>query len=174
MKNIVFVIIGLMLIGCATRAPIQISKIPAGNLSVAEVRQDTARFIGTEVRWGGVISTVENKETKTWIEVVGRELRKNAQPKLNGKSGGRFIASFQGFVDPAVYKVGYLLTVLGSVEGQTTRPIGEYVYSFPVVAVTASNLWQMEAEAVRYEYSPPWWYYDPWPFYPGPYPPYYW
>ena len=174
MKNIVYIIIVLILVGCASRAPLAISKIPAGNVSVAEVRKDTARFIGTEVRWGGVISKVDNKETKTWIEVVGRELRKNAQPKLNGKSSGRFIASFQGFVDPTVYKVGYLLTVLGSVEGQITRQIGEYAYSFPMVAVAASNLWQMQPEAVRYEYSPPWWYYDPWPFYPGPYPPYYW
>lgn len=174
MKNIVYIALVLILIGCASRTPVQISKIPPGNLSVAEVRKDTARFIGTEVRWGGVISKVNNKETQTWIEVVGRELRKNAQPKINGKSGGRFIASFQGFVDPAVYKVGYLLTVLGSVEGQTTRPIGEYAYSFPVVAVSASNLWQVKSESVRYEYPPSWWYYDPWPFYPGPYPPYYW
>jgi len=174
MKNIAYLIFISILFGCASQAPLQIRKIPQGNMSVAEVRADTARFIGTEVRWGGVISKVENKAKQTWVEVVGRELRKNAQPKVNGKSSGRFIASFQGFVDPAVYRVGYLLTVLGSIEGQTTRPIGEYAYSYPVVAVAASNLWQMEAESTRYEYAPSWWYYDAWPFYPGPYPPYYW
>lgn len=174
MKNIGYVIIVSILIGCASRAPAPISKIPAGNLSVAEVGTDTARFIGTEVRWGGVITKVENKATRTWVEVLSRELRKNGQPKVVGESGGRFIASFQGFADPVVYRVGHLLTVLGSIEGQTTRPIGEYAYSFPVVAVTASYLWRMEPEPVQYEYPPPWWYYDPWPFYPRPYPPYYW
>ena len=174
MKKIVYLSIALMLIGCASRAPIPISKVPEGNLSVAEVRTDTTRFIGTEVRWGGVISTVENKATQTWVEIVSRELRKNGQPKVSAESGGRFIASFQGFVDPVVYRVGYLLTILGTIEGQTSHPIGEYTYSFPVVSVAGSHLWQMESEPVRYEYPPPWWYYDPWPFYPGLYSPYYW
>ena len=174
MKNTAYVIIVLILIGCASRVPLAINKIPEGNLSVVEVRKDAAHFIGAEVRWGGVISKVENKASQTWVEIVSRELKENGQPKISGESGGRFIASFKGFADPIVYKTGNLLTVLGTIEGQTTRPIGEYVYSFPVVAVTASYLWQVEAKPVQYDYPPPGWHYDPWPFYPWPYPPYYW
>jgi outer membrane lipoprotein len=174
MKNIGSVIFVLILIGCASQAPVPISKIPVGNVSVAEVRADTARFIDSEVRWGGVITKVENKASQTWVEIVSRKLNKNGQPKVSGESGGRFIASFKGFADPIVYKTGNLLTVLGTVEGQTTRPIGEYAYSFPVVTVTASYLWQVEPNPVQYDYPPPSWYYDPWPFYPWPYPPYYW
>jgi hypothetical protein len=51
MKNIGSVIFVLILIGCASQAPVPISKIPVGNVSVAEVRADTARFIDSEVRW---------------------------------------------------------------------------------------------------------------------------
>jgi outer membrane lipoprotein len=173
MKKFAYYLVVLFITGCASKAPAPVSRVPAGNVAVAEVRLDIGRFIGTEVRWGGVISKVENKATQTWIEIVSRELRKNAQPREQGASGGRFIASFKGFVDPMVYKEGYLLTVLGTIEGQEVQPIGEYQYSFPVVSVSASHLWPLEPEAMKYEYPDPWWY-EPWPFYPWPYPPYYW
>ena len=121
------------------------------------------------------ITKVENRAAQTWIELVSRELRKNGQPIVDSKSSGRFIASFPGFIDPVVYAAGHLLTVVGSIQGETVKPIGEFAYSFPIVAVTSSYLWQ--EEPVRHEYPPPWWYYDPWPYYyhyPRPYPPYRW
>jgi len=168
----------VILNGCAAQVPAPISMIPEGNLSVAEARANQERFVGSEVRWGGVITTVENQASQTLIEVVGRALKKNGQPSVDSGSSGRFIASFRGFVDPVVYSAGKLLTVVGTIEGETTRPIGEYAYSFPVVTVSGSYLWQAEPETVRHEYYPqPWWYYDPWPyyprhFYPRPQPPY--
>lgn len=163
---ILMVILG----GCATQVPAPISTVPAGNLTVAEVRAGPDRFTGSEVRWGGVITKVENKSSQTWIEVVSRELKSNGQPRVNSGSRGRFIASFPGFVDPVVYSTGQLLTVVGTVEGETTRPIGEYAYLFPLVAVSSSYLWPEQGEPVRHEYyPPPWWYYDPWPYYPQPF-----
>ena len=172
------VILIIILSGCATQVPAPINMIPEGNLSVNEVRADIERFTGAEVRWGGVISKVENKASQTWVELVSRELKKNGEPRVDSGSGGRFIASFPGFVDPVVYSAGKLLTVVGTIEAEATRPIGEYAYSFPVVTVSGSYLWQAEPETVRHEYyPPPWWYYDPWPyyprhFYPRPHPPY--
>lgn len=161
-----------MLAACASKPPAAVSKIPAAQLSLAEVRAEPQRFVGSEVRWGGVIASVENKASETWIEVVGRELQKDAQPKLKGSSEGRFIAAMQGFADPAVYKEGYLLTVLGELQPPVTRPIGDYAYVFPRVSVTGSYLWRVEK--LQYpDYPPPWWYYDPWPFYHRPYHPYY-
>ena len=158
-----------ILSGCASQVPVPISQMPPGNLMLPEVQANPEAFIGSTVRWGGVITRVENQATQTWIELVSRELNKNGQPRTDGKSDGRFIASFQGFADPAVYGTGRLLTVIGTIDTQTTRTIGEYAYSFPVVNVTSSYLWPVETEPVRYEYPPPW-YYDPWPFYHRPYP----
>jgi len=174
MKRSALLMLVALVAGCASQPPAPISKIPPGNLTVAEVRSDVDHFIGSEVRWGGTITKVENKATQTWVEVIGRELRKDGQPKMSGPTGGRFIASFQGFADPAVYSVGNLLTVVGTVEGKATRPIGEYSYDFPVVAVTGSYLWRVEPGPDPADYPPPWWYYDPWPFFPGYYSPYFW
>ena len=174
MKILAIIAVVLMLFGCAALEPLPVSKIPVANVSVAEVRADGARFIGAEVRWGGTISRVENKATETWIEIVSRQLRSSGQPLVAGSSSGRFIASFQGFFDPEVYKKGLQLTVLGPITGQTKRSIGEHDYSFPIVSATASYLWPVEPEPGYYDYPPPFWYYDPWPYYRWPYRPYYW
>jgi len=174
MKNISLIFVVSALFGCAAQVPVPVSKVPVSNVSVAEVRADATLFTGTEVRWGGTISRVENKATETWVEIVSRQLRASGQPREAGGSSGRFIAIFQGFFDPVVYKKGLQLTVLGSINGQTTRTIGEHDYTFPVVSVTASYLWPVEPEPGSYDYPPPFWYYDPWPFYPWSHRHYYW
>jgi len=178
MRTICYVVV-LVLIGCASQPPASISRIPADSLSVAEVRASSTGFVGAEVRWGGEITRVDNKASQTWVEIISRGLRDDGRPQQEGQSSGRFIASFQGFVDPVDYEVGRQITVLGSIEGKTTRLIGEHEYLFPVVSVTGFHLWPWEPEFIEYDSMPPWWYYDPWPYYPGPYypwgyPPYYW
>jgi outer membrane lipoprotein len=174
MKYTGFLILVIVLGGCASQPPVPISKIPAEQFTVAEVRMAPQRFIGTEVRWGGTIVKVENRRAKTWIEVVSRTLESNGRPDVSGQSHGRFIASIPGFADPLVLGVGNLLTVVGTVEEQVSRDIGEYEYLFPVVRVSGSYLWRVEPGPDAYEYQPPWWYYDPWPYYPWPYYPYLW
>lgn len=174
MKNIGYPFVVLILFGCAATGPLPVSQTPVSQVPVAEVRADPSRFIGTEVRWGGVITQVENKTKDTWVEIVSRPLRRSGQPRESGGSSGRFIAVFEGFFDPVVYQKGLQLTVLGSITGQTKRSIGEHDYSFPMVSVTASYLWPEAPDPDYYNYPPHWWYYDPWPYYRWPYPPYYW
>lgn len=179
MKRLFYPAIIALLGGCASQVPIPIKEPPPGNPTVAEVRQDGPRFAGSAVRWGGVITQVENKRDRTWVEVVSRELDSHGEPISGSRSDGRFIASFPGFIDPIVYGAGQRLTVAGTIKGESTRPIGEYSYTFPIVTVSTSYLWGAEAEPARYDPPPPW-YYDPWwPYYPGPfyhrpYPPYRW
>ena len=160
-KTGIILIMLAMLGGCASKPPAAISKIPAENPSLTRVRMDIDSFMGTEVRWGGVITGVENKASQTWIEMVRHRLSDRGKPRSNEKSDGRFIASFDGFIDPEVYKVGRKLTVVGTIEAKTEQPIGEYDYLFPIVAVEGSFLWQAEAKVGGpYYYPPPYWYYD--------------
>jgi outer membrane lipoprotein len=166
--------IGLVIViaitgGCASKPPEAISKIPADNPTLTNVRLDIDQYIGAEVRWGGEISKVENKADKTWIEIVRRQLWGDGKPKTSGNSDGRFIASFTGFVDPVVYEVGRLLTIVGTIEDKIKRPIGEYDYVFPLVTVEGSYLWKATTVAQYPYYPPPWWYYDLRFHYPGPY-----
>ncbi len=155
-----------MLVGCVTQMPTPIT----GNLRIAEIQADPTQFKGSEIRWGGVITGVENKSSNTWVEVVSLALNSNGKPLPESDSGGRFIANFSGFSDPVVYSNDRLLTITGTVTNVIKRTIGEYNYSFPVVTVSTSHLWPIEtAESPVSNTPPPWWYYDPWPLYPRPY-----
>jgi len=166
MHRFFYVILLVTLCACATKPPAPISRVPPGNLNLAEVKVQPNQHISSEVRWGGTIVKVENKAEQTWVEIVQRSLTKDAKPNLNSKSSGRFIASFPGFVDPVVYEQGRLLTIIGNIDSELIRPIGEFNYPFLLVTVTSSYLWPKEVEYVRQEiYPPPWWGYDPWPYY---------
>ena len=162
MKNILLILVCGLLAACASQPPEAISRIPANNPSVAMVRMDIDAYIGSDVRWGGSIAGIENRTDRTWIEIVRQPLYENGRPDSGGRSDGRFIASFDGFLDPVVYEVGRPLTVVGNIEAKLTRKIGEYDYLFPVVAVEGSFLWKKSLPAPPAAYPPPWWYYDPW------------
>jgi outer membrane lipoprotein len=160
MKRAFPVLMVALLSACASQPPAAISRVPVENPSLTRVRMDIDAYIGAELRWGGVITKVENKADRTWIEIVKRELGSNGRPFGSGRSEGRFIASFDKFVDPEVYQSGRPLTVVGRIEAGVTRPIGEYDYLFPVVAVEGSFLWKKRLPAPAY--PPRWYYYDPW------------
>lgn len=162
MKTTLLVLLAALLAACASKPPPAIAKIPPQDLSLTQVRIDIDRYLGSEVRWGGIISKVENKTDRTWIEIVRHELGADGRPLTGGKSDGRFIASFGKFVDPLVYETGRSLTVVGAIEAKTSRPIGEFEYQFPIVAVEGSFLWKQRQSVPAAVYPPPYIYYNPW------------
>ncbi|MGD2170550.1 MAG: Slp family lipoprotein [Gammaproteobacteria bacterium] len=168
MKKILSLGAMLFAAGCVSGPPEPIAMELHENPSLTRVRLDIDSYIGRDVRWGGVISKIENRADKTWVEIVQLELRGDGSPISGGSSDGRFIASFDRFLDPVVYEVGRRLTVVGAIDSAVQRPIGDYDYLFPVVAVQGSYLWKAVEYAPAPVYPAPWWYYDPW--YPYPYP----
>ena len=153
--------------GCAANPASSISQAIVDDVSLTQARSATDAYMGSTVRWGGLVTEVENKAGKTWVFLVGRALRDDEKPITDSVSEGRFVASFSGFVDPLVYKSGRPLTVVGSIESSTVRAIGEYDYRFPVITVRDSYLWEepvktkvIYAPAPRYGY----YYYHRYPY----------
>jgi len=170
MNRILLIAAILLAAGCAGGPPEPISKELHENPSLTQVRMNVDSYIGRDVRWGGVISKIENRADHTWLEIVKLELRGDGSPISGSSSDGRFIASFDRFLDPVVYEVGRRLTVVGSIDSSVQRPIGDYDYLFPIVAVEGSYLWQSVKYAPAPIYPGPWYYYDPWYPYPYHYP----
>ncbi|MGI9316500.1 MAG: Slp family lipoprotein [bacterium] len=165
LAQFLIVLIPVMLAGgCASTIPEEIKRAPSGDMNVAEVLPDPDRFNGTEVRWGGEIASVQNFKSHTQIEIVARELYSSGRPLGSAHSAGRFLANIQGFLDPAVYSDEREITVFGIVTGSSTRPIGEYRYSYPIIDVSQYVLWQPLPRRDPYYHYPYWhdpWY-DPW------------
>jgi outer membrane lipoprotein len=154
--------------GCAANPAASISQAIVDDVSLTQARSGADAYLGSTVRWGGVVTEVENKADKTWVFLVGSVLRDDEEPIADSASEGRFVASFNGFVDPLVYKSGRPLTVVGSIEGSTVRAIGEYDYRFPVVAVRDSYLWE-EPDKTKVIYAPSPFMYDYYYYHPYPY-----
>lgn len=169
-----FSLLAVLVTACATTVPKDIGRAPAEDFSVAQVRADIPRYVGTPVRWGGTIVELDNEADESTIEIIARELRRDGRPRGDDASPGRFIAVIDGFLDPAIFTEDRDITVFGTVEGEIAGQIGERSYNYPVVRVQSYQLWRY---ADARGYPPPGYrvyYYDP--FYPwGYYYPYrYW
>ena len=169
--------------GCASRMPPALhGDLPAAPVSAEQARLDPDRHLGQNVRWGGSVLAVHNHPDNTAIEVLSRPLAGDGKPRPDAAPSGRFLARLAGFLDPAEYPRGRLITVIGTITGIESRAVGEYPYPHPVVEVRRHHLWPEQAWCPRdpacadpyYGYWPwfgPW--YHPWrhPWYgPGPWP----
>jgi outer membrane lipoprotein len=156
----------LVLCACASNVPLEIREDISGeHITLDAVRSNVDRYNGHKVRWGGTISSVQNKATDTWIEVVGRYLGSYGRPQVTDQSEGRFLVRIDGFLDAAIYRVNRPITVYGLLEGSVSGNIGEYSYTYPLVRAYSHYLWNDYEPPARY--AP---YYDyPYGFYPYPY-----
>ena len=173
----------LVMTACAVVQPFP---IPADNPTLASVQANIDANKNHHVAWGGVILGIEVKQTSSMITMLAKPLDNFGQPVQLDQSSGRFLARFNGFIDPAIFTGGRQLTVSGTIEGSETRKIGEFDYVLPVVNVDNYRLWSIPApqnyNAAGYVVYDPWypWYpayplypaYPAYPVYPPPYPVY--
>jgi len=161
----------LLLASCSSSVPVNIRKAPADSLSLGTVRESPDRFQSREVRWGGDILVIVNRESFTELTVLARLLSENGEPRTTDGSPGRFIAHIPTFIDPEEYAAGRLITVRGRVAGTETREVGDYAYVHPVVKASDWYFWPKPSQR-SYDYYPRW-YYDPWWYSPWYHYPYY-
>ena len=160
-----------LLCACASNIPLEVREDISGEqITLAAVRSDMERYSGHKVRWGGTISSIQNKATDTWIEVVERPLGSYGRPQVSDQSDGRFLVRIDGFLDSATYRVNRSITVYGVLGDSVPGNIGEYSYTYPMVGAYSHYLWNDYDALERYDryYGYPYRYY-PYPYYFYPY-----
>ncbi|MEF8792689.1 Slp family lipoprotein [Thiohalorhabdus sp.] len=160
----------LLVAGCASRVPEAIREPVPRSPEPAEVRKEPGAHVGAQIRWGGTVAAVHNRQAHTRLEVVARPLASQGRPRPEAASAGRFLAEVEGFLDPAVYSQGRRVTVTGRLAEPETHPIGDYPYRFPVVQVREHYLWPQDKP--ERSPKPRYWYRDHWYPYYGPHHPY--
>lgn len=135
-----------------------------------KVFQDPDAYQGRVVLWAGVIIASQNRKDGTQIEILETPADLEGRPRDIDQSPGRFLALYNGFLDPSIYSQGREVTVAGPVMGKRLLPIGEIEYSYPLILVKEIHLWPVKGKERP---IPPWpyWYYPWWWYYPywGPY-----
>jgi outer membrane lipoprotein len=158
-------LLAALLLNACSSVPKNIGSPAVVPVTLSQAAKNPDEVKRTQVRWGGSIAKVENRQQTTRVEIVARELFDDGEPKKSDQSLGRFMAEIKGFLDPAIYAVGRNFTVVGALAGTVQGKLGEMNYTYPVVETDSYYLWPLPEEPC--ETCTPW-YYDPW--YPwGPY-----
>lgn len=152
-----------LLVGCVTYPkPLQGEFQPVTPDSAV----GSANQVGTPVRWGGRIISVEPQAQSTCFEVISIQLDASGRPAAGSDdTAGRFIACRNGFYDPAVFEKDREITFTGRIDGYETRRIGEYDYRLPRLAADVIYLWPERQDVLVPAYSHPYhhpYYYGPW------------
>jgi outer membrane lipoprotein len=164
-------LLSMLLLAACSSVPVNIREAPAQSVALGAVRETPETYVARDVRWGGDILVIENRENFTELTVLARPLSSNGEPSTTDASTGRFIVHIPTFIDPKEYTAGRLITVRGTIAGAETRKVGDYAYVHPVVKASDWYLWPKPIERPSDYY--PWWYYDPWWYSPWYHYPYY-
>ncbi|SIN93758.1 Slp family lipoprotein [Salinivibrio sp. ES.052] len=138
----------LTLSGCTTLPETLKGRMDQPVTEYAVVAKMTHANQGEEVRLGGMIVDVKNRESDSVVEIVALPTSQVGRPQINASSLGRFKAIFDGFVEPADYAQGRPITVLGDFQSRQTGKVDDYKYDYPVLKVKGHQLWNIDQQVV--------------------------
>lgn len=131
----------LVLAGCTAGISTQSKALVTYDGPFSSLQADPERYTGETVLLGGRILEITPTAAATEIVVLEFPLNWQDRPDDSGNSRGRFLIQANGFLDPALYKQGALLAVVGTLSGSETRAIGGFSYRYPRLAPTEIKLW---------------------------------
>ena len=152
-KFVTFVLGLAVLSGCAGYPIAKNLRHQAQPLTFKQVQVNPEPTRGAVVIWGGRIVTTIN--TPNGGEIYVLELPLGRKEKPNGDyaaSAGRFIILSPGYLDPAVYRRGRLVTVAGRTQGVRNERLQNIMYRYPVLSIQQIHLW-----VTRERDNPLWW-----------------
>ncbi len=170
MKRLLSIMIVLLLSGCAHVISKELRSEAVTNVQLHSLWQDPDAYKGRIFILGGSIVGVNNTKDKTVIEVVQLPIDSYGRITNTYRSEGRFLAEYQGYLDPSIYKKGLHITMAGEVIGSREMPLDKLQYKYPVLSIKQLYLWTPEVVVPAY---PDYYWGSPYP-YPYPYPDWRW
>ncbi len=148
--SIIFLILALL--GLSSCAPatsgsglIGVERTVSSPVLLANARE----YLGKTLEVGGRIIETENLPEKTVLIVLQHRLGYANKPDPQKTTGARFLFQVQDFLDPAIFRPGRLVTVVGEVVGEEMRPLQQTVYTYPVITGWKIHLWPIAEDLPR-------------------------
>lgn len=94
------------------------------------------------IRWGGMVIDDNVGPVHSTLTILAYPLNRRGRPRLQRSSWGRFQAQAPGYLDPAVFAQGRLVTVVGLVAGTKKGLIGQAPYVYPRVRILETHIWR--------------------------------
>ena len=93
------------------------------------------------VLFGGKIIDTRVNANSSEIVVMQLPLGGGDQPQVGDQSKGRFLIRSKQLLDPALYRKGMAVTVVGRLVDNETRIIDEFKYNYPIIEPMEVKLW---------------------------------
>ncbi len=130
-----------LILGCATGISQKARSQVTYNGSFAELQTAADEHMGEIVMLGGKVIETKGYPAFSEITVLQLPFGKKDRPQDGDRSDGRYLIRSEQFLDPAVYRQGSLLTVVGKLSGSEVRSIGEFQYVYPIVEGIEIKRW---------------------------------
>ncbi len=141
------------LAACSSTQP-SLYNTSADEISYQQVMQDVNSYQGETVRWGGVIASRSNGEKFSELTIVQFPLARYGKPITTEQSDGRFVVYSENFLDPMIYEVGKLVTVIGQVKETQTQKVDQKTLTLPVIHLLDNHLWPESYSQDSRPYNP--------------------
>ena len=107
----------------------------------SELQRNPDDYKDEVVLLGGKIVDTKANTDSSEIIVLQLPLGGGARPQVGDQSMGRFLIRSKQLLDPALYRKGMAITLVGRLVGNETRTIGEFKYNYPVIEPMEVKLW---------------------------------
>ena len=141
-------VIIILISACASTPSFDTAQVDP-SLTPELVTRNLAAGQGKSVLWGGLIINTRNLKQTTQIEVLAYPLNSSHQPQRDQAPQGRFLVTYQGFLEPSDYSQGRMITVLGTVRKLQQGKIGETDYLYPELDTRQLHLWAQDTGQSR-------------------------
>lgn len=136
MKRALILLLTLLFVtGCAHYLSEQSRRLADRPITFGMLRQNPGGYRGKFVLLGGTVATVTLTQEGTRLNVIQHNVDSRELPDESIPSGGRFMAITPEALDPAIYKPGALVSMVGEVAGTQVEFLEDAAYSYPVIKV---------------------------------------
>jgi outer membrane lipoprotein len=107
----------------------------------SELQRNSDAYKDEVVLLGGKIIDTKANADSSEIVVLQLPLGGGDRPQVGDQSKGRFLIRSKQLLDPALYRKGMPITLVGRLVGNETRTIDEFKYNYPIIEPMEVKLW---------------------------------
>ena len=141
MKYSLAAAVALLLITACASGPEFDSGLYIQRTTPVDAAEDIDTQRGIKVMWGGLLVSMSSLDQSTQLEILAYPLNSKQRPDTSKTVQGRFILTFEGFLEPVDYVEGRIVTATGELVDTQEAVVGEIRYQLPVVEAEEIYLW---------------------------------
>ncbi len=138
--------------GCAHWISDQSRALADRTVTFSQLRANPDAYRGKFVMLGGTVAEVTSAGEVTWLDVIEHRLDSRELPDEVIPSRGRFLATSSESLDPAHFKPGALVSLMGEVTGAMVRKDGG-AYIYPVIDIREIRAIELPEIHPEYDYE---------------------